>query len=136
MSHAADIKVKAVPVVLDRTRSFLFDLNAFVELEEKTGSIDSALGGLGERNVKMIRTLVWAALIHEDEKLTEKQVGSWLDFSIMENIIEKLYEALKAALPERIVKDIETPEDILEREFGSQDPQILGTGDGTITPGP
>ena len=46
------------------------------------------------------RTLLWAGLLHEDEKLTERQVGAMISLTNVEHIMEQITEALTAALPE------------------------------------
>ena len=51
-------------------------------------------------SVKATRTLLWAGLLHEDEKLTERQVGAMISLTNVETIMEQITEALTAALPE------------------------------------
>ena len=46
------------------------------------------------------RTLLWAGLLHEDENLTERQVGAMISLTNVEKIMEQITEALTAALPE------------------------------------
>jgi len=124
--------VKSVPIHLDRLRHFRFDFNAFCALEDELGI---SIGELGEmlqaedvkegenserfdtkkfiRKVKMknIRALVWAGLIHEDETLTIKEAGKFIDMSKITEIMEKLAEAIMAALPskEGEEKKVESP---------------------------
>ena len=50
--------------------------------------------------MKATRTLLWAGLLHEDEKLTERQVGAMISLTNVEKIMEQITEALTAALPE------------------------------------
>ena len=50
------------------------------------------------------RTLLWAGLLHEDEKLTERQVGAMISLTNVERIMEQITEALTAALPEDTVE--------------------------------
>ena len=51
-------------------------------------------------SVKATRTLLWAGLPHEDEKLTERQVGAMISLTNVERIMEQIAEALTSALPE------------------------------------
>ena len=78
----------------------LFDLNAFAELEDKFGSLDQAFQKMQQGSVKATRTLLWAGLLHEDENLTERQVGAMISLTNVERIMEQITEALTAALPE------------------------------------
>lgn len=101
MSNIVDIKPKAAKVVLNGTeRNLKFDLNAFAELEEIYGSIDAAMQAMEKGSIKSIRTLIWAGLIHEDEKLTEKQVGSWIALRDLEPMTIALKNAMETALPQ------------------------------------
>ena len=50
--------------------------------------------------MKATRTLLWAGLLHEDEKLTERQVGAMISLTNVETVMEQITEALTAALPE------------------------------------
>lgn len=101
MSHARDIKVKKVQVELDRPRTIKFDLNAFIELEEMYGSIDGALKEMEKGSIKAVRAILWAGLIHEDESLTLKQVGSMVDMDNLPRITEALSQAISDSLPEK-----------------------------------
>jgi hypothetical protein len=92
---------KSFPLTLgEKNRNIKFDLNAFIELEDKYGSIDSALKELDNGNIKAIRTILWAGLIHEDESLTEKQIGKWVDFENLSSVAESLGKGLVAAMPD------------------------------------
>ena len=70
------------------------------ELEDKFGSLDQAFQKMQAGSVKATRTLLWAGLLHEDEKLTERQVGAMISLTNVESIMEQITEALTAALPE------------------------------------
>ena len=50
--------------------------------------------------MKATRTLLWAGLLHEDEKLTERQVGAMISLTNVEKIMEQIIEALFAAQSE------------------------------------
>lgn len=92
---------KSFPIELGgTTRKVRFDLNAFIELEDKYGSIDLALKELDKGNIKAIRTILWAGLIHEDENLSEKQVGKWVDFENLAVVAEGLGKGLVSAMPD------------------------------------
>lgn len=92
---------KVFPLELGgKTRNVKFDLNAFIELEDKHGSIDLALEELDKGNIKAIRTILWAGLLHEDDTLTEKQIGKWVDFANLGEVAEGLGKGLVASLPD------------------------------------
>jgi hypothetical protein len=101
MSHAKEIKVKSVPIVLDKPRTLKFDLNAFIELEDLYGSIEAALEAMqsGKNQIKAIRAVLWAGLLHEEETLTPKQVGTMIDLDKLEEVTHALMEAIEGAMP-------------------------------------
>lgn len=94
----------AVSIVLDKERHLLLDLNAMVAFEEATGDNlfeDKVAKKLAtSMSPKDLRALLWACLIHEDDTLTLKQVGSWLRSDNMAEVAEKLIAAWGAAMPE------------------------------------
>ena len=85
----------------DKTRHLRYNFNALVALEEALGSPISEIGTLvsGSVRLKDLRAIVWAGLLHEDADVTEKDVGSWLDLSMLGEIADKVREAFEAALP-------------------------------------
>lgn len=101
-----DLKGKRVPIELDRTRYLIYDLNTLAELEEKIGELDQFFKSLSERvnqkkalPFKTVRLLLWAGLVSEDEKLTEKQVGSFVFLENIELVTNKIIEAVNASMP-------------------------------------
>ena len=95
-----DIREMTVPIELDRPRSLKYDLNAFSELEEKFGSMDTAFKAMQKGSMKAARTLLWAGLLHEDETLTEKRVGGMVTLANMSEIMDKITSALTEAMPD------------------------------------
>jgi len=93
------IKSKPVPIELDKTRHLHYDLNAFAELEEIYGSIDALFKQLEQFKMKAIRALLWAGLIHEDENLTEKDVGRLVSVQNLTEIVGVLTDSIQLALP-------------------------------------
>ncbi|MEW8985484.1 MAG: hypothetical protein AB2401_00415 [Bacillus sp. (in: firmicutes)] len=94
------MKVIKTPITLDRERTLCYDLNAFVVLEEKFGSEKKAIEALAAGTIKALRTFIWAGLLHEDETLTEKEVGSMLTVHNATEFSEKLLLAVSGTLPE------------------------------------
>jgi hypothetical protein len=97
---AQDIKVQKVPITLDKERHLAFDLNAFCELEERFGTIQAAFDALQKGSVKTIRSMLYVGLLHEDESITEKYVGSLVSISNIQEIAKKIAEAITANLPQ------------------------------------
>jgi len=50
-------------------------------------------------SLKLLRTFVWAGLLHEDESLTERAVGAMLDMKSLGSVMPKVTEAITAAMP-------------------------------------
>jgi hypothetical protein len=115
--------MKTVPLELGgKTRHLRYDANALIDLGE---SLDinlltpegwEKLVGKKEKNsetgeetfvpveptFRTIRAIVWAGLRHEDESLTERQVGAMMDPANMGAVIDAYQEAWKA-------QDVTTP---------------------------
>ncbi|BCJ86450.1 hypothetical protein [Effusibacillus dendaii] len=108
MSNLADVRVKSVQVTLDKERSLLYDLNAFAELEDKFGSIDETLEKVGKGSIKALRAVLWAGLLHEDESLTEKQVGKLITLADLQELSTAVNQALTASMPQ-VEKKTENP---------------------------
>jgi len=100
-----DVKIKPIPIVLDKERTLLFNLNALALLEEEYGTIEKAFEELDSGSIKAIRTIIWAGLAHEemDEhgnvKITPFQVGNWIDLPRMKEIANVIQQAFAAAMP-------------------------------------
>ena len=86
-----------VSIMLDKKRTIRFTLNALAEIEDTLGVPLSKLSEV-ELGVKTVRTMLWAGLLHEDETLTERQVGNWVDFENLEEVQTKVTEAFSMAM--------------------------------------
>lgn len=86
-----------VTIMLDKKRTIRFTLNALAEIEDALNVPLSKLSEV-ELGVKTVRTMLWAGLLHEDETLTERQVGNWVDFSNLEEVQTKVTEAFGMAM--------------------------------------
>lgn len=98
------VKNKANPgvkITLDKERTLKLDLNAMAAFEEATGkSLMDGSFQSSNMSIRDVRAMLWACLIHEDDALTEKQVGSWVNMSNMLEVASKLNEAFEVAVPE------------------------------------
>lgn len=92
-----DVRPAPVKIMLDREREIRYDLNALVALEEKYGGLKELM--TVKANLKNIRFLLWAGLIHEDPSLTEGQVGAMVEPSCLNEISEAVSRALMGAFP-------------------------------------
>lgn len=90
-----------VKISLDKERTLKLDLNAMVAFEEVTGkSLMKGTFKSKDMTPRDLRVMLWACLLHEDEELTEKQVGSWVTVGNLMEVTGKLNEAFEVAMPE------------------------------------
>lgn len=90
-----------IPIELDRPRRLRFDFNALASYEEATGT--SVLGDGLEKSLGSatnIRALLWAALLHEEPELTQQQVGAMMHLGNVNELSEKLRDAIAQAVPD------------------------------------
>lgn len=99
MSNIQNVRTKSVTITLDKERHLKYTLNSFAEMEEKYGSVETALKEVEANKLTAIRFMIWAGLIHEDENLTEKQVGNIIGMDDMQVLAEKLTQAMASDLP-------------------------------------
>lgn len=91
---ANNVSVKKIPITLDKQRHLVADLNTFCELEEIYGSHQAAMDALKSGSFRAVRKFLWLCLTHEDETLTEHQVGQLVSATNMERIAEAVLEAI------------------------------------------
>ncbi|MGE7216585.1 hypothetical protein ACQKJC_08805 [Priestia koreensis] len=101
MSKAKVLKNDGVKIDLDKERTLLLDFNTFVDLEDEYGSLDKGLRAVSSQKVKDVRKIMWLLLRHEDESLTEKEVGRILPLDNSDYLIEKLLKTIELAMPEK-----------------------------------
>lgn len=97
--------VKLVPVVLDRTRHLLMDLNALCEAEELTGKNFMQDESWDQLSFRDVRSLAFACLKHEDPELTPEQLGRSLHPGNIEVITQALQTAMTVAMPDAPKKE-------------------------------
>jgi len=100
-----NIRQKGIEIELDKKRILIFDLNSFCELEERFGEISKAFVEIEKGSMKAIRTLLYLGLIHEDESLTEKEVGSMINLQNIGEISSRISKALGVSMPEASEKN-------------------------------
>lgn len=92
-----------VPIMLDKERTLVFNLNSFIELEEMYGTYKAAMGALGTGSLKSIRAFLWAGLVHEDKSLTLEDVGTIftrLDPETINEVADKILRSASGNLPD------------------------------------
>lgn len=94
------MKDEKVPVVLDRQRYIIFDMNAFYEMEKQFGSFDDMIVVLTNNPKESIPLLLWIGLLHDDEHLTIDQVKDMIADTAHIQIAEKILQAVSLGLPE------------------------------------
>lgn len=101
MSNLNDVRGKVTTVTLKDgvERALVYDLNAMAEMEDRYGSVDAAFEKLDQNSIKAVRFMLWAGLIHAEPELTEKQVGSLIDISFLQELTNSLGEAFSNDMP-------------------------------------
>ena len=99
--HIVNKTRPSVKITLDKDRTLLFNLNAMVSFEEATGKnlMDGTFDSK-DMSLRDLRAILWACLIHEDETLTEREVGSFITPDNMIRVTSVLKEAFEVAMPE------------------------------------
>lgn len=100
MTKGTDLRQDGVKIQLDKERTLLFDLNTLVDMEDEYGDVDLAMKELSSGKMSSIRKMVFFALRHEDENLTERQAASLIPMNKIGELSEKLTQALQVSLPE------------------------------------
>lgn len=85
-----------VKVELDKERTLRYTMNALAEIEDALGVPLAELQTV-KMTMKNIRVILWAGLIHEDEDLTQLEVGNMVDLNNMEEVQTKVAEAFAMA---------------------------------------
>lgn len=99
MGNVRDIRAKLIPMQLDKERHLKFDLNAFAELEELYGDINTAFEEMQKGSIKAIRAMLWCGLIHEDKTLTLEQVGEMVHLGNINEVMNAITQAISEAMP-------------------------------------
>ena len=128
MSNGKNVRVKPVELKIDNETYLLkYDFNAYIELEDMYGSIDEAMekiqgevildkngkpemikdedGNKVEKrkfSLKAMRNFLWAGLIFGNDKLTKVEVAHLLEFGNFQYVVEKMMEAIRMSLPEKV----------------------------------
>lgn len=95
--------VKSIPITLNdgKERHLRYDYNALclLEGELKISIVDIGRIMASSGTLTQIRAILWAGLIHEDEGLTQKDVGNLIEPKEFPAVAKKIAEAFEAAFP-------------------------------------
>ncbi|MNG96003.1 hypothetical protein D3C79_550540 [compost metagenome] len=130
MSKAKAVRTPRVTIELGgKTRTIVYDLNAFAELELKYGSVDKAMQALQGGSVIAARNMLWAGLIHDEAILDEVtgeplrygitpyQVGAWLSATD----IQTLGDLINSAMTQSIVQPDQKAKQL---DVAAKDPSV------------
>lgn len=85
-----------VEIKLDRPRTLKFTFNALAQLEDVLNLESIIELETKKLSVKIVRAMLWAALLHEDENLTLEDAGRLMDqaasFVELVQSIQKAYQ--------------------------------------------
>lgn len=88
---------KLVKINLDKERTIKFNLNALITAEKITGKKLSELGDSKDSfDLEFLRGMLFAGLSHEDKDLTVEAVGEMIDMDNLEDVTNKLGEAMNS----------------------------------------
>lgn len=91
-----------------KERTLRFDFNALADIEAETGRPAMEFFNdllVTEQEGRQVRitdliVLLWAGLRHEDETLTKREVGSWVDLRNFNDTFGVVAESFAAAMPQ------------------------------------
>lgn len=102
------IKNRGTKIFLDRERYLKFDFNTLIDLEDVYGSLEKFQEALtGNPSMKDIRRILYHSLKHEDDKLTEVEVGKFINFDNLKDIMDAFMESYNSSFPELSEEDKE-----------------------------
>ena len=103
MTELQDISLKEQKVEIEiggKTRTLLYDMFAFAELEKEYGDLAGVQAALGMGSIKSIMTMLRAGLLHEDENITIKEIGHGMNLRNLQDVVEKITIAIVNSLPQ------------------------------------
>lgn len=102
-----NITKRMVEIELDKTRHLFYSMSGFIYLSERYGDPMAAFaqavpedGKMTSKMLLALRDVIYAGLMHEDDKLTPEQIANMIDFSMLNDISDKVRQALEASTPD------------------------------------
>lgn len=109
MSNLQIIREKDVTLNVDGNDYKLrFDLNSLATLEENFGSLGDIHKKLNEGSILTLRKVLWASLLCNHPEITEKEVGSFVNFVNIQTVQKAINLALGQSFPEQDVQENES----------------------------
>lgn len=117
---------KAITLADGKTYHLVFDMNAMCAMEERYGSLEGAMNALTEigteekdgngkakpkRVMKDLRFMLWTALQHDNDELTERQAAKLITFANMSQVMDALNAAMQVSVPEADEKNAKNPQE-------------------------
>lgn len=93
------------------------DFNAICDIQERYGSLEKGMDTIGggedgrEANMKDVRFLLCCMLRHEEEEMTEYETGRLITIQNMQEIMDKLGQAMAASQSETEEKNVQSPQE-------------------------
>jgi hypothetical protein len=87
MSNLEDVENKKVPVMINgEKRELLYDLNAFVAIEEQVGKPIETILKMAESGLypEAINVILWSGLLHYDKNLRLEEIRNITSFSFVD----------------------------------------------------
>lgn len=121
-----DAQGEAITLADGKVYHLIVDMNAICAMEDRYGSIESAvdvLGNIGaeergkdgkakpKKCMKDIRFMLWVALQHNNDDLTEREAGKLITASNVNEVIDMLGRAMSASMPETDEKNVKSPQE-------------------------
>lgn len=94
------MKVKKVPINLDRRRHLVYDLDAVYELEQIYGSFTKAIKSVRLDAFDDTARVLYFGLRHEDDTLSVAYVDQLINVTNRYEVIEKIIKAVSLSLPD------------------------------------
>ncbi|MNW39617.1 hypothetical protein D3C74_167090 [compost metagenome] len=94
------MKVKKIPIDLDKQRNIVYDLDAIYDLEGIYGSFDEAIKSVRLDAFDDTAKMLYFGLRHQDSTLDETAVDQMVDVTNRFTIIEKILQAASLCLPD------------------------------------
>ena len=99
--NEARAKVTHIKLTDGVEREIRYTLNAMAEMEDRYGSVEAAFKALEANSMKAVRFFLWVGLMHNEEGLTEQQVGALIDIQCMEEISAAMESAFNNDMPKQ-----------------------------------
>lgn len=96
MPHLVDVKRQPIIVNLkDKEYELLYSLEAFAQMEENHGSVDTAMAQYSSGKIASVKEMLYLGFIHLDNPPTMEQIGKGIDIRDLKKIMAIALSAIK-----------------------------------------